>query len=236
MASSIARAVTWAARAAVELVLPAKCAVCGREGDFVCAPCRDAMPDLARPYCGLCASPGAGTPCSSCQEWPPAYDRITAPYLMDGGVRDIVFELKYRGIRALAPDVGASMARHLESSRMTPDLVVPVPLHRRRERERGYNQAALLARELSRRVGIPVAPALRRVKDTPPQVDMVGLEERRANIDGAFECVADVRGRRILLVDDVVTTGSTMSACASPLKAAGAPKVWGLAFARQPIA
>ena len=232
--STIGRAVARAARAAVELVLPAKCAVCGREGDFVCAACESALPELHRPYCGLCASPGAGSPCSSCQAWPPAYDRIAAPYLMDGGVRDIVFDLKYRGIRALAPDMGELLARHLESSRLAADLIVPVPLHRRRERERGYNQAALLAYELSRRTGLPVVPALRRTKDTPPQVAMVGPEKRRANIEDAFECVADVRDRRVLLIDDVVTTGSTMGACAAPLKAAGTSKVWGLAFARQP--
>ena len=153
---------------------------------------------------------------------------------MDGGVRDIVFDLKYRGIRALAPDMGELLARHLESSRLAADLIVPVPLHRRRERERGYNQAALLAYELGRRTGLPVAAALRRTKDTPPQVAMLGPEKRRANIDGAFECVADVRDRRVLLIDDVVTTGSTMGACAAPLKAAGASNVWGLAFARQP--
>ena len=232
--STIAKAVTRVARAAVELVLPAKCAVCGREGDFVCAACEDALPELSRPYCRLCASPGAASPCSSCQAWPPAYDRIEAPYLMDAGVRDIVFELKYRGIRALAPDMGELMARHLESVRLAADLIVPVPLHRRRERERGYNQAALLARELSRRTGLPVAPALCRTRDTPSQVATVGTEKRRANIEGAFECVADMRGRRVLLMDDVVTTGSTMGACAAPLKAAGASKVWGLAFARQP--
>ena len=232
--STIGKAVASAARAAVELVLPAKCAVCGREGDFVCSACEAALPELHRPYCRLCASPGAASPCSSCQAWPPAYDRITAPYLMDGGVRDIVFELKYRDIRALAPDVGELMAEHLESARLAPDLIVPVPLHGRRERERGYNQAMLLAREVSKRTGLPVEEALRRTEDTPPQVSMVGLDKRRANIEGAFECVGDVRGRRVLLVDDVVTTGSTMGACAAPLKAAGASKVWGLAFARQP--
>ena len=153
---------------------------------------------------------------------------------MDGGVRDIVFDLKYRGIRALAPDIGELLARHLESSRLAADLIVPVPLHGRRERERGYNQAGLLARELGRRTGLPVESMLRRTKNTPPQVDMTGPENRRANIEAAFECVADVRGRRVILVDDVVTTGSTMGACAAPLKAAGASKVWGLAFARQP--
>ena len=232
--SVLGKAVAGAARAAVELLFPAKCAVCGREGDFVCAACEAALPALHRPYCRLCASPGAASPCSSCLAWPPAYDRIEAPYLMNGGVRDVVFELKYRGIRALAPDVAELLARHLESARMTADLIVPVPLHGSRERERGYNQAGLLAHELGRRTGLPVESVLRRTKNTPPQVDMTGSENRRANIEGAFECVADVRGRSVLLLDDVVTTGSTMGACAAPLKAAGASKVWGLAFARQP--
>ena len=125
------------------------------------------------------------------------------------------------------------MARHLDSARLSPDVIAPVPLHGRRERERGYNQSSLLAREVSRRAGIGSAQALRRTRDTPSQTAM-SIEERRRNVDGAFECAGDVRGRRVLLVDDVVTTGATMSACAATLKAAGATRVWGLAFARQP--
>ena len=111
-------------------------------------------------------------------------------------------------------------------------MIAPVPLHGRRERERGYNQSSLLAREVSRRAGIGLAHALRRTRDTPTQTAM-SIEERRRNVDGAFECAGDVRGQRALLVDDVVTTGATMSACAATLKAAGATKVWGLSFARQ---
>jgi ComF family protein len=230
---AIVKTAARAVHALIELVLPARCSVCGREGDFICSTCKSDLPELHRPFCRLCASPGSATPCSACQEWPPAYDRILAPYLMDIGVRRIVFDLKYHGIRALAPDMGRLMAAHIHSELLAVDIIVPVPLHRRRERERGYNQAELLAREIGARTGMPVEDALRRTKDAPPQVSMSGVEERRNNIEGAFECEANVRGRRVLLVDDVVTTGSTMAACTVPLKAAGAAGVWGVAFARQ---
>jgi ComF family protein len=110
---------------------------------------------------------------------------------------------------------------------------VPVPLHLSRERERGYNQSALLAKELSRLTGIPLATdLLRRTIDTAPQVTMDDYEQRRSNIAGAFECIGDPSGLNVLLVDDVITTGSTMSACAAPLKSQGAARVWGLALAR----
>lgn len=234
MMTAVVRAVSRAARLAVDLVLPARCAVCRREGQFICPGCEAALPGLQRPFCSLCASPGAPSPCPACQEWPPAYDRILAPYLMEGAARDMVFDLKYRNVRALAPDLGRLMARLLESDPLGADVIVPVPLHRRRERERGYNQAELLARQVGARTGMPLGrDVLRRTRDAPPQVSMTDLAERRSNIEGAFRCTADLGGQCVLLVDDVVTTGSTLAACAAPLKAAGAQTVWGLAFARQ---
>lgn len=117
---------------------------------------------------------------------------------------------------------------------MPADVLIPVPLHRCRERERGYNQSELLARELGTLIGLPVATeVLRRTRDTPPQVSMSGHRERRRNIADAFQCTGELSRQRVLLIDDVVTTGSTMAACAGPLKAAGATSVWGLALARQ---
>jgi ComF family protein len=126
---------------------------------------------------------------------------------------------------------------YLQSAPRAADLIVPVPLHPNRERERGYNQSALLAKELSRLTGIPLATdLLRRTIDTAPQVSMDDYEQRRRNIEGAFECIGDLSGMKVLLkvllVDDVITTGSTMSACAAPLKSKGAARVWGLALAR----
>ena len=98
---------------------------------------------------------------------------------------------------------------------------------------RGYNQSVLLARAISDVTGIPLEERLlTRTRDTAPQVTMKSPEERRRNIEDAFECAGDVKGANVLLIDDVVTTGGTMSACAKPLKSAGAESVWGLALAR----
>ena len=145
----------------------------------------------------------------------------------------MVHDLKYANIRALAPTLGSLLVDYLESQRFDANVLAPVPLHARRERRRGYNQSYLLAREVSQRVQMPMADdQLLRSIDTPPQVAMSGREERRQNIDGAFACTQDVTGLRVMLIDDVVTTGSTMSACASALKDAGASSVLGLALAR----
>ena len=125
------------------------------------------------------------------------------------------------------------MADYLLSNPVPADVIVPVPLHSRRERQRGYNQSLLLAKEIDRRCGIEVdGSLLRRRKNTPPQVEMDSPDDRRANMSNSFECPSRLDGLRILLVDDIVTTGSTMFACADALKDAGAESVWGLALAR----
>ena len=217
----------------LDLLFPAECAVCGREGSFLCTPCEPRLPRLVQPYCRKCAEPDETAVCSWCRAEAPAYERIRAPYRYTGPVRDMVHDLKYSNIRALAPTLGGLLANYLESQRFAADVLAPVPLHPKRERSRGYNQSHLLAREVSRRIQVPMADdRLLRTVDTPPQVSMSGREERRKNIDGAFECTQAVTGLRVLLIDDVVTTGSTMSACASVLKEAGATSVFGLALAR----
>jgi len=113
------------------------------------------------------------------------------------------------------------------------DVVVAVPLHPNREWQRGYNQALLLAREVARRSGLPlVTKALRRWKDTPAQVGLEGMEARRANVEGVFRAHKSLSDLRVLLVDDVCTTGATLEACALALKEKGAVAVRGLVFAR----
>lgn len=217
----------------LDLLFPPECAVCSREGSFLCDGCEPRLPRLSPPYCRTCAEPDAAPTCSWCRADPPAYERIRAPYRYTGPVRDMVHDLKYANIRALTPTLGGLLADYLGSLRFEADVISPVPLHPKRERSRGYNQSHLLAREVSRRVQIPMADdRLLRSMDTPPQVAMSGREERRQNIEGAFECTGDATGLRVLLIDDVVTTGSTMSACASALKDAGAKSVFGLALAR----
>ena len=146
----------------------------------------------------------------------------------------MVHDLKYRHVRIAVPYMARLLAAYLERNPYPMDAYCPVPLHPRRERNRGFNQSELIACHLSDLTGIPVdTTALRRTRNTPPQVNMETPGDRQRNITDAFECTADVRDRRYMLIDDVVTTGSTMSACADALKNAGAANVWGIAFARQ---
>jgi len=147
---------------------------------------------------------------------------------------EAVHRLKYSGLRALAAPMGAAMAQHLERHRITLDVIVPVPLHRKRLRERGYNQAALLAREVGEWLGVSVdTNGLARTGYTGPQARTATREERKANVAGAFAARRDYNGLSVAVVDDVTTTRSTLEACAAALREAGANSVVGLTFARE---
>ena len=190
---------------------------------------------LKRPYCGRCAAPiPSGELCQQCTIGAPEIDESRSPYLLEGAIREAIHGLKYRNLRAVAPTLGRLLAQWLGSSYILGESLVPVPLHPRRLRGRGYNQSALLAKEVSKHTGLGLnEDVLVRTRDSPPQVSLSSREERARNVEGSFECVGDARGRRFILVDDVVTTGSTMSACAAALKAGGARSVWGLSLTRQ---
>ena len=151
-----------------------------------------------------------------------------------GAVRKAIHALKYQGVRAVAPTLGQLLVPFLAQEGLEGDLLVPVPLHPKRERQRGYNQSLLLAQAVGRATGLAVEPrALTRVTSVPSQVSL-RAEERCANVAEAFRARPEsVVGRRILVIDDVCTTGATLEACALALKEAGAVSVWGLALARE---
>jgi ComF family protein len=183
--------------------------------------------------------------CGACREDEPAFDGARSFGLYTGNLRQAVLRLKFGGDERLGARLGELLASPWDAlpqvGEFASPLIVPVPLHASRRRERGFNQSDLLAAGLVRALGRqnagaapPVAKAcLRRKRATPPQTGL-SVAARRENLQGAFEVVKPqaVRGRRIVLVDDVMTTGATLSACARALKRAGAAQVMGLTLAR----
>ena len=133
--------------------------------------------------------------------------------------------------------LGQLLAEYLYSEQLPVDVIIPVPLHPKRLRDRGYNQATLIAVEISKNRGLPMLEdALLRLRNTTAQAQTVNAAERRNNMRDAFVCPHSLKGTRILLIDDVCTTGSTLNACASALKTAGVKSVWGLTVARDVLA
>ena len=233
----------------LRLLYPQGCAACGAPGGgALCAECR-ALVEV-RPAEGCCAICGktlverdaalgtAAHVCADCRPARPAFDLARSAALLRGPVRKLVHGLKYRGETWLAPVLGELLhgcfLAHCADER--PDVVAPVPLHPFKRLRRGYNQSELLARDLARRLGLPCAPRLlARVRDTATQTRM-DRAERRRNMDGAF-AVSRARapyafGKRVLLVDDVMTTGATFAAAARALRDAGAARVLCLSAAR----
>ena len=216
------------------MLFPPCCVGCGEEGSYLCESCRASLPGLDGPLCPVCARPlGPEGMCLPCVRNPLRIKGITAAYRMEGVAREMVHRLKYDNLRALASLMSPLMAECLRPRGIAADVVVPVPLHRARERQRGYNQALLLARGVADALALPLeVGALVRLVDTPAQVGLEGMEARRGNVAGAFRARTAFSGWRVLLVDDVCTTGATLEACALALEAAQASEVWGLVFAR----
>lgn len=218
-----------------DLLFPPKCIGCGSGDGFLCPHCAESLPKLNPPYCVRCGRPaGGGGLCSQCIKLV-AINGIRSPFLYQGLAEEAVLQLKYRRLKALAEPLGQLLFHYLRSNPLPADVLVAVPLHPKRVRERGYNQSSLLARELSQLADLPVIDSsLVRLRDTASQVTITRAEERYANVKGAFNC-RDGRfyGRHVLIVDDVCTTGATLDACASALKEAGAASVWGLTLARE---
>lgn len=221
---------------ALDLLFPPQCVGCRAFGFFICPSCLNSLPRIQPPICPLCGKPQAQAAlCPGCWGWRPALDGIRSPFSFEGVVRQAVHSLKYRNLRAVAQPLGVLMAQYLGSNALPADVLVPVPLHEKRLRERGYNQSALLARHISEAGGLPLEEAsLVRRKDTPPQARTTSVEQRRENVAAAFAAGRRAfRGRRVLLIDDVCTSGATLDACAAGLKRAGAAAVWGLTLARE---
>lgn len=224
-----------ARRALLDLLFPPRCAGCGQRGAWLCAGCATRLVPLTPPWCRRCGLPQPHDGlCRRCRaEGPFALDLARAACAFREPVREAIHRFKYAGERGRAEHLAGLLAGCPGVADLRADtLLVPVPLDPARRRARGYNQAEELARELATTWQRPLATALRRTRATRPQVGL-DRQARRENVRGAFAWRgAALAGGRVLLIDDVLTTGATAEACAVALKAAGASWVGLLAIAR----
>ena len=220
------------------VLFPPRCVGCERRGTPLCLACRADLPYLRGSVCRRCALPRLlllESGCRGCRQLSPALLSVRAACAFEAGARRAVHLFKFRSARHLAPVLAAIMAEEIARRPVAASLLVPVPISPRRLRERGYNQAAVLAEHLARarpRLGRLRAGVLER-QDRPAQ-QTLDAAERWRNLRDAIGCrePSAVRGRNVLLCDDVMTTGATLSACADALADAGARNVRALVFAR----
>lgn len=221
-------------------LFPPTCLLCGAPGDEgqdLCAGCRADLPVNDRP-CRRCALPLPATVsliCGQCQQEPPAFDRIIAPFLYQPPMDYLIKALKFQGRLAFARLLGGLLGRIIaERGEPQPECLLPVPLHPSRLRERGFNQALEIARSAARPAGLMVrSDSLRRIRATTPQTQLAG-EARRHNVRGAFAVYRPITARHVAIVDDVVTTGSTINELARLLRTAGVAEIEVWACARTP--
>ena len=221
-------------RTILDALYPLECVGCGGSGKVICDQCAEALPFLGPPHCRVCAAPSVSELCQACARSARRFDGVRAPYRYEGAVRQAILALKYGGIRAAAPQLSDMLANYLEANPMPGDLMAPVPMHPSRRRERGYNQAELLARPVAEHCDIPYQDHLLvRTRRVDPQAGMASAATRTTNVAAsvAVPRPSDVDGAQVILVDDVATTGSTLDACAAALKESGAVTVWCLTLA-----
>ena len=248
--TNISKKTAGAASKALSLVLkllfPARCPLCGcvltGKEQYVCAGCREKLPFITDPYCLRCGRPIRDETkeyCPQCEKVSRQFDEGRCTFRYEGALRDALLDMKFKNRREYIPFFAAAMASRNRAylQRNHFDMIIPVPLHPRKKAERGFDQCALIGRELSEQTGIPLrCGILKRVRYTSPQKTL-NARERSINLEGAFAVNEGTLppGARVLLIDDILTTGATLSECSRVLKKSGAGKVGFLALSAPEI-
>jgi ComF family protein len=222
----------------LDMLFPPQCAGCKRSGAVLCSSCMACFVPVTALLCQRCGSPlSIPGMCRQCQQHLPGLSGLRAVSSYKEPLRSCIHALKYDGNTRLAEPLGRLLAQAYWQYALQVDAIIPVPLHSERQQQRGYNHASLLAEVCAGQVKIPLfEDMVVRYRATPAQVGL-SASERVQNVAGAFRCspaftTGVLFGRRILIIDDVYTTGATLEACAAPLFAAGVKEVWGLVLAR----
>jgi competence protein ComFC len=219
---------------ALDWLYPPNCGGCGAAGVRWCAQCTQSTLEILPPICPICGNPNLiNKPCERCQISPPFYKSLRSYAVFSGSIREAIHRLKYQRDIGLGEVLARLMITRLEKLNWPFDLVTPVPLGLVRFKERGYNQATLLARPIALYLNIPFSSKiLFRTRETRTQVGL-SVIDRKENMEGAFSARHElVHGKNVLVVDDVATSGATLNACAKALIDEGASKVYGFSLAR----
>jgi ComF family protein len=219
-----------------DFFFPRACIGCGKVGDFICTSCSMKMNRVLPPLCQRCGRPeSSGAYCAECWRLKSNLDAVRSVFIFEGIVRQAIHEFKYHNVQAASGCIAGFMSRYFLENGLCGDVLVPVPLHDKRLRQRGYNQSQLLAEDLALQISVAVNPMLlKRVRNTGPQARSASVYERRANMEDAFICTSgEASGRDIVIIDDVCTSGATLESCAAALKKAGANRVLGFTLARE---
>lgn len=218
----------------LDLLFPPTCGGCGRSGYHWCDQCQNQAKIIRPPICDMCGQPRqiSGV-CDHCSSSKPKFTALRSWSLYDGPVREAIGNLKYRRNIGLGLTLSQPLSELFNRLKWKVDIVVPVPLGVARLKERGYNQAGLIAKPLALRIGVPCeTQGLKRVRETRSQVGL-SFDQRRDNVKNAFQAKQDiVLEQSILVVDDVATSSATLNACAAALISAGADDIYCLTYAR----
>ena len=218
----------------LELFYPKFCLGCGKEGTWICSDCFEKIKALDSFYCPVCRKrlPN-GEICKTCSGKTKLSKFFAAARYESPLIKKAVHKLKYNFIKDLAPPLSSLIINFLKNFNFDSDfLIIPVPLHKSREHWRGFNQANELAKEISKSLRVPLdSNELTKIKNVPPQVEVKDYQKRKENIQGAFRVKRPelLRNKRVILIDDVYTSGSTMEECATQLLKAGVKEIWGVA-------